>query len=255
MLTHFAYRLRPWVPARLSRLMYRLGRFLYRDQAYPSLEATLTSLRRRGFTADRVIDVGAYRGDWTRLCLSVFPAARVLMVEAQSARQHDLQRLCATAPDRLFYAQALLGAADGPVVEFAAMATGSSVFHENSGYPRELQSRPLTTLDRLLEQHRDFEQADLLKLDVQGYELEVLKGASRLLTRTDLVLLEASWIEVNRGCPLIAEVMYFMARKGFRPLDICSQIRRTDGTLWQTDLLFARRDSRWLPVPEFRELL
>ena len=55
-----------------------------------------------------------------------------------------------------------------------------------------------------------FRRVQLLKLDVQGYELEVLKGADGLLSAAEVVLLEASLIPVNKGCPLIADVIRFM---------------------------------------------
>jgi len=103
------------------------------------------------------------------------------------------------------------------------------------------------TLDTLLKKHPNFESADFLKIDVQGYELEVLKGAKRLLEKVELVLMEVSLIPVNKGCPIMSEVVQFMADYDFRVLDFCSQIRRSDGFLWQTDLLFIKNTSKFLP--------
>src|SRR2546422_465251 len=83
-----------------------------------------------------------------------------------------------------------------------------------------------------------------LKLDVQGYELEVLRGAERTLTATDVVLMEVSLLQYNAGAPLFAEVTAFMKAIGFVVYDICGQLRRAaDEALFQADLLFVREDS------------
>ena len=133
------------------------------------------------------------------------------------------------------------------------METGSSVFEESSPYARKRLKKTLITLDALLEAYKDFQQLDFLKLDVQGYELEILKGASALLQHTEFVLMETSFIPINQGCPLILEVMAFMDSRGFRTIDFCSQVRRKDGTLWAADLLFVSIGSRFLPHAQLDE--
>ena len=65
--------------------------------------------------------------------------------------------------------------------------------------------------------------------------------------KLDIVLLEASLIPINRGCPLIAEVIEFMAHHGYRMLDFGSQVRRTDFALWQIDLFFVKHNSTSCP--------
>jgi hypothetical protein len=62
--------------------------------------------------------------------------------------------------------------------------------------------------------------------------------------------METSLVPVNSGSPLFAEVIQFLAERGFQLFDFCSQVRRTDGVLWQTDLLFLRSNSRFAPKPE-----
>jgi hypothetical protein len=63
------------------------------------------------------------------------------------------------------------------------------------------------------------------------------------------MLLEASLIPINSGCPLVSEVTSYADTAGFRLFDFSSQIRRKDRLLWQTDLLFIRSNSRPLPLP------
>jgi len=90
---------------------------------------------------------------------------------------------------------------------------------------------------------------DFIKMDVQGYELEVLRGATRAMAQAQAIYLEVSLVPINQGCPLIDEVMQFMTGRGFRLLDFCSQNRRKDGILWQTDLMFVRNGTPLVPEP------
>ena len=146
------------------------------------------------------------------------------------------------------YRSALLGSTSGKTVTFVQMETGSSVFEEQSNAPRSTSVRTLVTLDELLA--AEPKRVDFLKLDVQGFEFEVLRGAERAMEQALAVLMETSLIPTNQGEPLIAEVIQFMDSRGFRMLDFCSQMCRSDGALWQTDLLFVRASSGLLPDPD-----
>jgi FkbM family methyltransferase len=162
------------------------------------------------------------------------------MIEAQDEKKTRLDEAVKKSPHHLAYTIALLGASNGREVEFVEMETGSSVFEESSPYDRRKVFKQLITLDTVLEKHPEFQQAQALKLDTQGYELEVLKGATRLLQTSDVVLLEVSLVPINKGVPPFSEVVSFMNSRGLKLFDFCSQIRRKDGVLWQTDLLFVR---------------
>ena len=99
----------------------------------------------------------------------------------------------------------------------------------------------MTTLDEVV--GSVITSPQLLKLDVQGYEVEVLKGATRILAHTEVALLEVSLIEYNAGSPLFAEVIACMSNAGFAAYDICGYARReSDRALFQVDMLFVRLD-------------
>jgi FkbM family methyltransferase len=212
------------------------------------MEGALLCLKARGFDPRFAIDIGAYVGEWTVLFKTLFPECRVLMVEAQDDKADHLRDVCDRFGDKVEYRLALLGATSGTTVNFVQMETGSSVFEERSDYPRTTTTKTLITLDHLL--GSDARRVDFLKLDVQGYELEILRGASRALAEAQGVLMEVSLVPSNKGAPLIAEVLQFMADRDFRMVDFCSQIRRNDGVLWQTDLLFVSVNSSLLPTPD-----
>lgn len=217
------------------------------DLGAPNMLSGLLALRDRGVSPRTVVDGGACMGDWTRLFRSVFPDATVLMIEAQECHAEALRHVCEQQAPKVKLAHSLIGPpglnkAAFVVLDDAAGGTGSSVLPENSNVPRHVVILPVTTLDALVEQ-QGLSAPDFIKLDVQGFELEVLKGAAAALTAAEFVLLEVSLWQYNQGSPLLAEVIGWMDQHGFRAYEIFDISRRGDGVLVQVDVLFVRKDS------------
>lgn len=212
-----------------------------------SMMSGLMGLRQRGLTPNRIIDGGACKGDWTVLARRIFPSAQILMIEPQVQHQEALIKLCKTLAPGIHFAPKLLGSYERSAVTFTVLddnsgGTGSSVLPENSDVPRHVESIPMVTLDQLIESTY-FGQPNLIKLDVQGYELAVLEGSQRCLKGADMVLLEISFWPYNIGSPLAAEVLGWMDIHGFRPFDVFDLSRRTiDDILVQMDVLFIKKD-------------
>ena len=249
-----AYRLFTFVAESSFGLLPRRAQLALRRLFHRSdVEWSLAELRQKGFVPALVVDVGAYEGRWTEMVRRVFPATRVLMVEAQHEKEAALNAVARKHVGAVDVAIALLGPEAGRTVAFHAMESGSSVLNEQSDVPRTTHQIPMQRLDDLLRE-RSLGPVALLKLDVQGYELEVLRGGAVALSQAAVVLLETSFLEFNRGGATFAEVVAFMSEHGFCVYDICSLIRRSDlaldvsdGTLVQSDLLFVRKDSAWRP--------
>ena len=212
------------------------------------------NLKRKGFAPRLIVDIGAYDGRWTRMIKGVFPESRVFMIDAQSAKQPALEAVKVQFLGTADYAISLLAAESGRKIDFQQMESGSSVFAEQSNVPRSTISLDTRTLDELLTE-RDLGGPALLKLDVQGYELEILKGAAQALSQAEVVLLETSLLAYNRDAPQLSDVVRFMDERGFCVYDICSLIRcshlsleELDDTLVHVDLLFVRKTSSWRPT-------
>ena len=209
----------------------------------PTLSGFLQNIRNNGFSPRTIVDVGANVGNWSRMAHFVFPQAQIFMLDADRENEGRLQAACADIGNKSEYAITLLGAQDKDAVTFYKMGFGSSVLPELTSFPRNQMTLAMETLDGFLER-REFEQPVLLKLDVQGFELEVLRGALGTLRQAELVLLEVSLLPYNDGAPLFAEVVAFMGQNGFAAFDFCGQARRqTDHALFQTDMAFVREES------------
>jgi FkbM family methyltransferase len=246
-----AHHLLSWLTPRLAaspRWRYRLRELANGDTFAPIAScidsrglAGLRGLQAAGYRPDLVIDVGAYKGEWTQQALPFFPAARFLMAEAQPAKEEILRAVRDGATGRVAYEIALLGAAPRPAVDFYLGEEGSTLYPEQTAATMSLARLPMTTLDDLV-RRKGVSGRVFLKMDVQGAELDVLAGAPAVLARTDVVLLEASIVAYNDGAPRVAEVIPRLRELDFLLYDICD-LRRIGRVLAQVDLVFARRGS------------
>ena len=82
---------------------------------------------------------------------------------------------------------------------------------------------------------------DLLKIDVQGYEIEVLAGGSATLRSTRLLMIEVSFFEHYRGQPLFADVYDFLDRAGFGLINTFGYSYDARGLPLQCDAVFVNR--------------
>jgi len=232
--------------------MDRPNRLLRRAERTTMLGG-LTALAQRGIVLRTVVDGGAFVGEWTKLCKSVFPDVEVLMVEPQPRHAEALRQLSGSFGPTVRFQSRLIGAQKRDAVDFVVLddpggGTGSSVLPESSNIPRHTIRLPMTTLDDLIAETH-FPSPDLIKLDLQGYELEVLRGASAAVKAASFVLLEVSTWRYNAGAPLLHDVVAWMAEAGFVSYDLLGIHRRPDGVLLHLDILFVRSDSSLLDDP------
>ena len=229
----------------LFHLAYHLAhaefeKFAHHYAFAPSMHYGLAAIAQRGFCPKTIIDAGAYEGNWSRLAKRIWPSCHLIMVEPNAANS---ARLLETAQDlNALLLCELLGAEDGREVPFNVMASGSSIMNERSPLARKVEVRQLRTLDSIV---KNIEPPAFLKIDAQGYELQILMGASRTLADVEAVLLEIAIIEINEGAPLLHEVVAFMKARGFVAYDILEIHRRPlDRALNQVDIVFVREQSR-----------
>jgi len=200
---------------------------------------SLRQLSLSGFSPDLVIDVGAYVGDWSRMARRYFPNARFMLFEAQQMKKSKLEQ-AALEIGNAEVIVALLGAKEQEDVPFFNLETGSSVLEEKGNVSDNVSNLTMNRLDSYFDASR---YANIfLKLDVQGYEIEVLKGATVFLDKVRFIQLELSTQEYNVGAPLSHDVMAYLADHRFFLFDILDLRRHNlEKTLVQFDAIFMRQ--------------
>jgi FkbM family methyltransferase len=198
------------------------------------------------FPPGTIYDIGANIGTWTCLAKSLFPAARVEAFEPLAMHFDGFHRWTAPWPGDIHLHACALGQTEGSatmhVMDFSdassllpATASGLSEFKIKPAAEQKVQVMPLDVLVA----REKIPWPDLLKLDVQGYELEVLRGAQTCLHRARAVLCEVSFQPFYAGQPLFPEVLVFLETHGFA-LHALRTSTPLGAPLVQTDALFLR---------------
>jgi FkbM family methyltransferase len=203
------------------------------------MRARLPHLAKLGLKPGVIIDVGAARGNWARMAAKIWPDARIFGVGPNENRVGMLEQ---TKRDlgRFDYWRGFLGP-EGRTVKYADRDVQTSLLDANANH-QGLAIAEMVTLDQLVEQFK-LPAPGLIKLDVQGFELEVLKGASKALRDCQAVLMEVSFFQLFPQMPTVDEVIRFMTASGFAWYDVTGIYRREhDDALRQMDLMFLRSD-------------
>lgn len=228
-----------------------LKRRLKEKAGVPSTTTSLKLIKRNGFNPGVIYDIGAYKGEWAIDVLKIFPAASFYMFEAQEAKEVFLRTISGKHPNQLNYYIGLLGAVSGKEVSFHEYGTASSVHSEYFKTEAVSSIRQLQTLDDIIEENK-WPLPNLVKLDTQGYEIEILKGGCRAIANTEAILMEVSFLEIYKGAPLFRDVVRQMSDWGFQVYDICTLMRRPlDQALYQADVLFVKSNSKLVAIKKW----
>jgi FkbM family methyltransferase len=105
----------------------------------------------------------------------------------------------------------------------------------------EVTTVRVDTLDQYCSQN-SIDRIDLLKIDAQGFDLEVLRGAQAVISANTIrcVLIEITFIEIYQGAPRFDEVFRFLLDHEFRLISFYEVVYRGGAIAW-ADALFVRR--------------
>lgn len=195
----------------------------------------LSYLKATGVEVRRALDVGAFEGKWTSLLREVYPAAQVMMIDANTDKEALLR---AMGDCRI----AVLGDTDGKEVDYykcqdGDAGSGNGIYRENTPFKFAPEKRQCVTLATLLGSDDGF---DLIKMDVQGAELDVIRGGISVVRNSRYLLLELQTHNYNLGAPHFEEVVAFLRSEGFGVIDIVDLMYSGD-KLIQVDVLFKNK--------------
>jgi FkbM family methyltransferase len=212
-------------------------------QVRASMHGCLQQAVRNGLKPNTVIDVGVAYG--TQALYELFPNARHILIEPLEEFVPHLDNLVAKLNNKAEYIIAAATSTPGNIViNVHPDLVGSSAYKEeedsNVNFERIV---PAVTLDNVC-RDRKTSGPYVIKIDTQGSELDVLRGAETVLRDTELVILEVSFFEFFKGGPQIYDYITFMKERGFVAYDVFDlQYRLLDGAMSQCDIAFAKNDS------------
>lgn len=165
-----------------------------------------------------LLDVGANKGEWSlRALVNASVAAKSIQLHAfepSEATRHILERNLSAYPQVEICALALSSAEGQADFYSAGVGVGTNSLDPISGANTERVR--VSTLDRFVEE-QGFESVGMVKIDTEGFDLEVLKGADSSLSRglIELVQFEYNWRWLLNKASL-REVFALIAGKPYR---------------------------------------
>jgi FkbM family methyltransferase len=195
-----------------------------------------------------VVDIGANRGQFALVTRHCFPQARLICFEPLSAPAKCFSDVFGADPLVCLHRVAV-GKQSGEATIHVAGADGSSSLLpitalQTSLFPRTSEVRTETVqvapLEKLVTRDQIVAPA-LLKIDVQGYELNTLEGCESLLGEFDFVYVECSFVELYQGQALAHEVCAYLGEHDFRLVGVYNLHYDSAGRAIQADFLFANR--------------
>lgn len=239
-------------------IIERIGEELARRRRFAKLKRTparslnesqidsleFLELSKKQYQIKTIYDIGANRGSWTQLAKSIIPHAVIHAFEPIPEFQETFLQNTKELQNVFLHKTALGSETKDAVMNIAGDA--SSFFKMGKvleqfphiNYKGESEGVKMTALDEYIK-HENLPYPDLMKLDVEGYELEVLKSGYECMSRCKYLVLEVSFIERHVGQPLFPEVTYFLSQYNYKIEAFCVNMPLGKEVI-VTDVLFVR---------------
>ncbi len=198
-------------------------------------------------TLSSIIDVGANMGQFAIASSYIYPSAKIYSFEPDPDIFKILKENTKDNNGIILFNKAL-GSSTGTLDFYRndySHASSALPIHENQkklvpGTSNVSKiSVEVDTLAGFLAEN-DLSKPVLLKLDVQGFEKEVLKGAGEKIKVVDYILFETSFVEMYEGEPLFEEMHDYLSSLGFKIIAPVGFFQTSNFQIPQMDMLYKR---------------
>jgi FkbM family methyltransferase len=194
-----------------------------------------------------IYDVGAFTGTWTLLAKAIFQTAQIHAFEPIGSNCESFRSFTRDLLDVTLYPVGLAKESGVKNMHVLNRLDASSLLEatelaKNTYSLAEISQEHvnMVALDAYAAQ-QNIPLPDLIKLDIQGYELEAMKGAERCLAHAQALICEVSFRPLYQGQPYFFELIEFLGRRRFHPYAL-SVDTLLGAPLFQTDILFIKND-------------
>lgn len=173
----------------------------------------LVQSKNNGYSPRVVYDIGACYGEFAAIIKHIWPGVEVYAFEAMQDKVQYLVSRCKA------YNIDVLSDEDGRLVKFYTnkeLPGGNSYYLENTVHFSEdrYEERETRSLDSIVKE-RGFPPPDFIKIDVQGAELDILRGATKTLQSVTHMIVELQHVQYNQGATLSSESLPIIESMGF----------------------------------------
>jgi FkbM family methyltransferase len=193
-----------------------------------------------------ILDIGCGHGEWFLKCYNFFPNSKYLLFDGNKNNENSLS-LLKKKYYNISYKICLLSDTIKEL-KFFNMGYGSSVYEEKTNFSRETELITSSTLEIELSRFNFNSSNNLIKLDVQGSEIDILKGLEKKISFFEIIILETSVKEYNKGSPLFIDVVNYMNKLDYTLYDLydLKRLGNYGSFLVQFDAIFVKKNSSLL---------
>jgi len=213
------------------------------------------------FDLNFVIDIGAHTGSFSNNLKKLFPDCEFVLFEPNKYCHQFIKDKKFRVFDWLLYKEKDVQL-NFYFDKLDNTSTGRSIYIENTNH---FESENFEIINsKILDDFKSPNIIDLIKLDVQGAEIDIILGGLKTLNKTKYLLLETSLIQYNQDAPLEKEVISFLKRFGFKNYivfdkhiwnsDNINKINLNKGQVFQRDLLFMNNKNNFFEKIRFNLL-
>jgi FkbM family methyltransferase len=189
------------------------------------------------------VDVGANHGTWTKETLRYFPDAHYTLIEPQEWLKPSFQDLL-DSNSKITYYPVGAGSENGSFKFTIVERDDSCSFRYTEEEAKENGFKqvdiPIITLNDLVKTN-NLSIPDIVKIDAEGLDIEVLKGASDLFGKTEIFMVEAG-VVIKEFENSFLKMITFMEERGYRLFEITDLNRPFQlKVLWLVELVFVKK--------------
>ena len=227
----------------LISLNYKLSHKFQNKNQVTNCELILKLLKKKNYYPKYIFDIGCGHGQWTERSINFFPSSKYYLYDANNNNDEKL-KLLKKNNINIDYKICLLSD-NYSSYDFYNMGYGSSIYEEQTSYDRYVEKINSTTLYNEITSDIKKNSNSLIKLDVQGAEIKILKGLKEYINLFEVIILEVSLHNYNKNSPLFDEVMYFMSDNDYKLYDIydLKRLGKEKSFLLQFDCVFVKKNS------------
>ena len=236
----------------IKRLIHSMGYDLHRLDVSSSSEYQLyKSLK--NFEIDLVLDIGANKGQFASEIRSVGYKGQIVSFEPLSDAHHKITQAAKRDEHWIVHQRGAIGDFNGEIeINISGNSVSSSVLPMTNAHSSAAQNSayigsekvPIARLDSVAPKYISSTNRIFIKIDTQGFEWQVLDGASETLKNAQGVLCEISLVPLYDGQRLWMDMLQRFENEGFTLWSIQKGFTDPrDGRSLQVNAIFFRTDN------------